>query len=259
MPAERISYRISKDPDQVAQEGARLDHLTYQRDPITFEVLERTGVSEGWRCLEAGAGSGTVTRWLSERVGERGSVLAVDVDTRFHVEVGPNAEVRQLDVTVAELGDAEFDLVHARALLQHLHQREQVLDKLVAAARPGGWVVVEDGDWTQFLEQEIPEPFRSLVMLSSDSARDRSGRGLRGGVRGGGLTECGAQGRVWTMHGGQRSAEWYVAALARSREASVERGEIPADLIYRALAQARSPDFAILSPVAMSAWGRRPA
>ena len=265
MPAERISYRISKDPDQVAQEGARLDHLTYQRDPITFEVLERTGVSEGWRCLEAGAGSGTVTRWLSERVGERGSVLAVDVDTRFHVEVGPNAEVRQLDVTVAELGDAEFDLVHARALLQHLHQREQVLDKLVAAARPGGWVVVEDGDWTQFLEQEIPEPFRSLVMLSSDSARERSGwepftgRRLLAGLRRRGLTDCGAQGRVWTMHGGQPSAEWYVAALARSRDASVERGEIPADLIDRALAQARSPDFAILSPVAMSAWGRRPA
>ena len=175
MPDERISYRISRDPDEVASERLRLDHLTHQRDPVTFDVLDRIGVADGWKCLEVGAGSGTVTRWLSERVGEEGSVLAVDVDTRFHVEVGANAEVRRLDVTEADLGDAQFDLVHARALLQHLHQREEVLDKLVAAARPGGWVVVEDGDWTQFFEQELPEPFRTLVLHTSESARERSG------------------------------------------------------------------------------------
>ena len=102
-------------------------------------------------------------------------VVAIDVDTRFHGEAGPNVEVRQLDVTQHPLGDKEFDLVHARALLQHLHQRGQVLDKMIAALKPGGWIVVQDSDWTTYEQQEIPEPFRTLSLGSLENSRRQTG------------------------------------------------------------------------------------
>jgi hypothetical protein len=32
-------------------------------DPATFSVLDSIGVAPGWRCLDAGAGAGSVARW----------------------------------------------------------------------------------------------------------------------------------------------------------------------------------------------------
>ena len=56
--------------------------------------------------------------------------------------------------------------MHARAVLQHLAQREAVLDAMIAAAKPGGWVVVGDVDWIQFDAQPVPEPFATLSRVA---------------------------------------------------------------------------------------------
>jgi hypothetical protein len=37
-------------------------------DPNTIRYLETIGVREGWKCLEVGAGTGSIARWLSSRV-----------------------------------------------------------------------------------------------------------------------------------------------------------------------------------------------
>jgi hypothetical protein len=78
-------------------------------------------------------------------------------------------------------------------------------------------------------------------------------------LRGRGLIDVDAHGDVWTMHGGTDSAEWYVAALERALDV------VPAEILppgfpsREAIAQARRPDFAILSPISITARGRRPA
>src|ERR1700751_1074716 len=64
-------------------ERARLRLLEEYHDPLTVGQLDAIGVGEGWRCLDVGAGGGSVTRMLAERVGSTGSVLAVDLDTSF--------------------------------------------------------------------------------------------------------------------------------------------------------------------------------
>ena len=79
------------------------------------------------------------------------------MDLRFQPEPAGNVACRQVDVTEEAIGHDEFDLVHARGVLQHLHQREEVLAAMVDAARPGGYVVVTDTDWIQFDAQAIPE------------------------------------------------------------------------------------------------------
>ena len=53
----------------------------YRRPLVT--ALHRLGLGPGWRCLEVGAGSGSVARWLAAKVGPEGSVLATDIDTRW--------------------------------------------------------------------------------------------------------------------------------------------------------------------------------
>jgi hypothetical protein len=141
-----------------------------------------------------------------------GRVVALDVDTRFH-QPHPGVELREQDVTATDIGDAEYGLVHARGVLQHVAQREEVLDKMVAAAKPGGWVVLTDSDWVEFDAQPIPEPFGELSRLLRRSSEHVHGydptwgRRLLPALQERGLIDAHVDGAVYTMHGGTPSAE----------------------------------------------------
>ncbi|HMB08474.1 MAG TPA: class I SAM-dependent methyltransferase [Isosphaeraceae bacterium] len=91
-----------------------LRHLT---DPITFRRLTHLGVGPGWRCLDVGAGDGTVARWLAGRVGLGGRVVATDINPRLLDGNGcPSLEIRRHDI----LEEGHYNLVHCRTLLMHL-------------------------------------------------------------------------------------------------------------------------------------------
>jgi SAM-dependent methyltransferase len=123
--------------------------LEEYHDPLTASQLDAIGVGEGWRCLDVGAGAGSVTRMLAERVGTAGSVLAVDLDISLLEGLATDrVRVRRHDLLAGGLPDAEFDLVHARLLLMFLCPRLGALERLVSAARPGGWVASIAPDFT---------------------------------------------------------------------------------------------------------------
>ncbi len=130
-------------------ERSRLRLLEEFHDPLTVAQLDAIGVGEGWRCLDVGAGAGSVTRMLARRTGSTGSVLAVDLDTTLlDVLASDRVEVRRLDLLSEQLPTDVFDLVHARLLLMHLPSRVRALRRLVSAVRPGGWVAAADPDFT---------------------------------------------------------------------------------------------------------------
>ena len=126
-------------------ERARLARIESWLDPHSIRVFEERGVKPGWRCLDVGAGGGSLTQWLCDRVAPRGSVVAVDADTRFVEKLGAaNLEVWRTDIVHEPLPEREFDLVHTRFLLQHLPERERVLEELARALKPGGLLIVFD-------------------------------------------------------------------------------------------------------------------
>jgi SAM-dependent methyltransferase len=128
-------------------ESGRLGLLEVSRDPSTIRRLQALGVAAGWRCLEVGAGRGSIARWLAERVGEDGSVVAVDIDPRFLADMPENVEVRTLDVREDGLELGQYDLVHCRALLMHLPDPAGALARLASALAPGGLLLAEEGDF----------------------------------------------------------------------------------------------------------------
>ena len=134
--------------DNAMAEGRRrLALLEHALDPATFRRLETLGVAPGWRCLDLGAGCGTVCEWLAPHVGPTGRVVALDLDARFvRARSHRNLETREENVVDAELPAGTFDLVHTRWTLLHIPQREQVLEKLVAALKPGGTLFLEEPD-----------------------------------------------------------------------------------------------------------------
>lgn len=131
-----------------AKARERLAALERIEDPATIEYLTRIGVATGWSCLEVGAGGDSIAKWLCERVGADGYVVATDSDTRFLTALSyPQLQVRQENVATARMEVNRFDLVHTRNLLIHLPKRMEVLEKMVRAAKPGGWVLIEESDF----------------------------------------------------------------------------------------------------------------
>jgi 2-polyprenyl-3-methyl-5-hydroxy-6-metoxy-1,4-benzoquinol methylase len=129
------------------QARRRLSLLETNLDPATFRRIQALGLTEGWQCLDIGAGAGTVASWLCAHVGSTGRVIATDIDTRFlDALTGPNLEVRRHNIAVDNLPEASFDLVHTRLVLMHLPARAQILTRLVAALKPGGWLFLEEHD-----------------------------------------------------------------------------------------------------------------
>jgi len=82
----------------------RLRGLEHLLDADTIRHLEALGVGMGWRCLEVGAGGGSIVKWLCGRVGPNGYVLATDVDTSFIEGLTmPNVSVRRHDIVSDDL------------------------------------------------------------------------------------------------------------------------------------------------------------
>ena len=263
-PGERPSYRISDDDGDQAKERKRLSLLGDLADRRSAEQIERLGIRAGWRCLDVGSGAGSLARWMAERVGPTGSVLSTDVDVRFQAEGAVNLEVRRHDVVKEELPVDAFDLVHARAVLQTIEQREAVLDKLVRAARPGGWLLVGDPEWAAFDLQPLPAPFRALhdamlAMGGRSHGYDRHWASrLPSAFQARGLTDIDCVGTANAMHGGTDSAEWLILAYERASPALVQAGILTAEAVQAGLQAARDPGFLALGPLSVACWGRKP-
>jgi ubiquinone/menaquinone biosynthesis C-methylase UbiE len=134
--------------DNARHESAdRFAALSALFDSTTTRHLERCGVRRGWRCLEVGAGGGSIATWLADRVGASGAVLATDIEPRFLSALArPSMEVRRHDIGVDALPERAFDLVHARLVLMHVPDRDQALERMIGALKPGGWIVAEEFD-----------------------------------------------------------------------------------------------------------------
>lgn len=258
------AYRV--DDGAADDERRRLAELGVVADRGSARTLLGLGLGPGWRVLEVGAGDAGLARWLAAQVAPGGEVLAVDVDDRFlGAEDVEGLRLLVHDITAVVPGPGGFDVAHARAVLEHVPERERALRNMVDAVRPGGWVVLEDTDWTHFDAQPLPEPFATLHRTLQEGYVAAAGYDPHLGGRlhrflaDAGLVEVDLRAGVTAMHGGTSSAEWYVRALARSVPMLVESGAVDADLADAAIAQGRDPSFLVQGPVAVTAWGRRPA
>lgn len=149
-PTESSARRPQRYPLRNATdiEDRRLARLEALSDPETIGALEGLGVASGWRCLELGAGRGSMVRWLAERVGAEGRVTAVDRDVTHLRGLADraNVEVLEADLCDVRLPADSYDLVHTRAVLMHLECPEQVVASAVPALAPGAVALFEESD-----------------------------------------------------------------------------------------------------------------
>lgn len=127
----------------------RLRAIEHVFDPASRRRLLATGLNAGWSCLEVGPGAGSILHWMDDVVGPTGRVVAVDLSTKFLTGSYPkHIEIQQADIRTVSLPASSFDLVHARYVLIHMPDYEAALARMLACLKPGGWLVLEEPDFS---------------------------------------------------------------------------------------------------------------
>ena len=248
-------------------ERRRLALLEEVFDPATEDCLGRIPIPLGGRCLEVGAGAGSIAGWFCGRVGPEGHVVATDLETGFlEQRAEPNLEVRRHNIVTDDLETDTFDVIHSRLVLEHISERDQVLRRLVAALRPGGWLVQEDFDWCSLVSPPGCQPgalaIRAVeafrVVFEAAGADPEYGRRLPLDFRAAGLVDVGAEGRVHVALGGTPAAAWWQVTLAKMCEPVVANGSLTEADVAEVLAGCDDPGYSMLFPTTVTVWGRRP-
>lgn len=253
--------------NQQAEAGRRFEALSELFDPVTFRHLAAVGVAAGWTCWEAGAGSASVPEWLAGQVGPSGRVLATDIDIAWLPAEGAAFEVLRHELGVDEAPAAGFDLVHARLLLVHLPRRLEALASMVAALRPGGWLVIEDADPmlqplicpdeygpAQRLANRIQAGFRTL--LAARGAELAFGRTLPRLLREAGLGEVRADAFFPITAPASRVLQ--IATVQQIRAGLVSAGLATEAELSEHLNDLASGELDLATAPLISAWGRKP-
>jgi SAM-dependent methyltransferase len=244
----------------------RFPALSDAFDAGTQRHLTAVGVSAGWRCLEVGGGGGSIARWLAERVGPTGHVLVTDIDPR-HLRFPdlPDVEVRVHDIAVDELPAASFDLVHARLVLVHVAEREAALANMIAALKPGGWLVDEEFDSSVFPDpvlspgETLLKTHVALSQTLDDRGVDRTfGRRLFSRLRALGLERVASEGRTFMWPAGSPGTAMVRANYSQLRAEMIAAGHLTQAEFDRDIAALDDPDFLMPSPVLWAAWGQKP-
>ena len=255
------------------QERERLAGLEAANDPDTIRHLELLGVAPGWRCLEIAGGGGSIAQWLCARVAPSGKVVATDIDTRFlEILEVPNLDVRRHNLVTDDLPEDEFDLVHGRFIVEHLPDPDQIVKKLVASLKPGGWILLEDADFSAFKTDPprtivypeagadaIAKVWRAaLEVMRSAGYDDEYGRRLPIDLVSAGVVDVTAELNAYFRWGGSPGSQAPIGTLERFREQVTSETDVTDEEIDQTIATFSDPERAGTGPIVIRAWGRRP-
>ncbi|WP_205877610.1 class I SAM-dependent methyltransferase [Mycobacterium camsae] len=246
-----------------AEERTRLGAMESLWDPGTQALLDELGLGSSekpWRCLEVGAGGGSLLHWMT---GRGATVVAVDIDTRFIESLASDRiEVRRLDIRTDELPEGQFDLVHSRLVLEHLPDRRQIIERLAATLRPGGWMVIEDLDWTAFgfdaVDTQLDRVTDAILAFMQQSGFEpRYGRRVVADLAAAGLSEVRGDGRARVIDSSTAGFDFFRLSFESLRAAVVEAGLIASEDADAATARFGG-DIRVFTPIMMAGIGRRP-
>jgi len=248
-------------------ESERLLNIQAALDPLTKRRLDFVGIGPGWRCLEVGAGRGSIARWLGQTVAPRGRVVATDIDLRLldHVE-GPYVELREHDITVDELEPESYNLVHCRLVLMHLADPELALERMVSALCPGGWLVVEEAMFTEpiFVTREhlaagaVERVYAAVKEFLSQFMDLGFGQKVVHMVAELGLEEFSAEQTRFYAPGGHPAPIANMMTWEMFREPLLASGAVAPDDLDVASAAMQDPSFIGSGASLFGAFGRKP-
>jgi len=164
LPEKEDAYVLS-----VGQKGSR--RLDLQNDLLkeyTDEHLKKADLSKGQIAWDIGCGNGTMTVKLARKVGETGTVYALDISEeqltiakeRVKDEGLKNVTFIQGDImSQKDLPTGSVDLVYMRFFLSHLKDPEVAIGIAKDLLKPGGVVASQEATMSTFYDSSNHQIF----------------------------------------------------------------------------------------------------
>jgi ubiquinone/menaquinone biosynthesis C-methylase UbiE len=158
--AARDPHRFINELDETSVERIASRLESRAQDDVFSRLLDdyvaRLALPSRASILEVGCGTGAVLRSIARRSDFTGQAIGVDHCPSFVDAANAFAQAEGVDDRLAfRMGDAHkldfppatFDVVIAHTLISHVTEPMAVLGEMARLARPGGTVVVFDGDY----------------------------------------------------------------------------------------------------------------
>ena len=143
------------------------DRLADPQEEWARDVVERLGLQGDEIVLDAGCGSGRVTRQLLERLPD-GRVIGIDgseamiAEARAALGGDPRVELRTGDLLELELGEP-VDAVFSNATFHWIPNHDRLFSRLFGCLRPGGRLEAQCGG-----EGNVAEWDRAVMAIAGD-------------------------------------------------------------------------------------------
>jgi SAM-dependent methyltransferase len=172
MSGER-DYVLGTHDEEIDRLG--LQHVVWR--PRALDAWRRAGFTRDQRLIDFGAGPGYATVDLADIVGPNGQIIALDRSRRFLDRLEAVAEsrrltqVRTIEIDLAATVPTEgADGAWCRWIFAFLPEPRAALERLAAAIRPGGRLVIHEyldyATWRLFPRSVAFERFVEAVMES---------------------------------------------------------------------------------------------
>jgi precorrin-6B methylase 2 len=172
---QRYEYRDKHDPDGIGkfymgreiahvmgfQAAGWLDRPEREKEEQTTKMIEALKLQPGEVIADVGAGSGTITFRLCEKVGPKGKVYAVDIQKemiailreRSKAKKITNIEIVQNTETDPKLPAESIDLILMVDVYHELSHPFEMTEALVKTLKPGGRLVLVE---FKMEDREVP-------------------------------------------------------------------------------------------------------
>ena len=164
------------------------------------DYLDAIHISDAYKVLDIGCGTGVVARRIAGRKGFMGQITAVDLSPQLIDKARELAESEGVsqnikfdvgDIRSCALKDSQFDVTVMHTLVSHLDDPSAALRQAARVTRSGGAIVVFDGDYaSSTLETADPDRAADIdnAMIEATVTQPRVMRRLPRLAKAAGLT-----------------------------------------------------------------------
>lgn len=141
------------------------------------------GLSKGLHVADVGCGPGNMSLWLAEKLGEAGTVTAIDnseeqliiLREQLVKHKTSNVSCKKLDIyDLSSQFDQQFDLVYCRFLMVHLQDPLKAITELKKILKPKGRLIISELDNATWYSYPASEALQKDINLLCETGKLRA-------------------------------------------------------------------------------------
>lgn len=239
----------------------------FVNDRATKRILNSLELPQNCKCLELGAGTGSIASHLATLFPD-GEVHAIDLNPTNIQQIQQryrhllNLKAYVSDVHAPCYADEQYDLIHARFLLEHLPDWADVINSLcVTNLKPNGILFLEDALYSQIAGYFGGDAYESLMTAYGDAVANGREKWNCALQTPNVLWKCGligiqSFGEVQTFFGGTIDSEYWKSCFIENRKQLLNFG-IKEDKLLEVIQELDQYDRYFSGPLVFYSYGRK--